>query len=99
MVITELAILFAKVGIQVFVATHDFLLSSQLSLAAEYQTDEALAVKPRFVSLYRKRPAAPVEVEWGDTLADLQNNPILTGFAAHYDREQRMFSGATAEKK
>lgn len=95
--VSDLAVLFAKAGVQVFVATHDFLLSSRLSLIAEHNTEAAVAVQPRFVGLHRKRPKAPVEVEWANTVVDLQYDPILAANAAHYDLEQRMFIEAGRE--
>jgi len=82
----------AAAGIQVFVATHDYLLTNELSVVAEYGTPEAMAAKPRFFCLSHPRPHDPVQVERGDTLADLGHNPILEEFAAHYDREQALFN-------
>jgi len=84
----------AAAGIQVFVATHDYLLTNEVSLMAEYGTTEATAAKPkpRFFCLSHAGPHEPVQVERGDTIADLQTNPILEEFAAHYDREQKLFA-------
>jgi ABC-type transport system involved in cytochrome c biogenesis ATPase subunit len=82
----------AAAGIQVFVATHDYLLTNELSVVAEYGTPEATAAKPRFFCLSHPGPHESVQVERGDTIADLQTNPILEEFAAHYDREQKLFA-------
>ncbi|MGA2032990.1 MAG: AAA family ATPase [Thermoguttaceae bacterium] len=82
----------AAAGIQVFVATHDYLLTNELSVVAEYGTPEAMAAKPRFFCLSHAGLHEPVQVEWGDTIADLSTNPILEEFAAHYDREQDLFA-------
>lgn len=87
----------AGAGVQVFIATHDFLLSNELSLPAEYETSEAKKAAPKFFSLSKANPTGPVEVEWGATLADLRHNPILEEFAAHYDREHRLFAGETEQ--
>ncbi len=81
----------ASAGVQTFVATHDYLLTSEISLAAEYATDDAKGASPRFFALTRPEPSKPVDVERGDTLANLQHNPILEEFAAHYDRERSFF--------
>ncbi|MFA7173537.1 MAG: AAA family ATPase [Kiritimatiellia bacterium] len=75
----------ASLGIQVFVTTHDYLLIGELSLAAEYQTVPQVPI--RFLALSRQDDR-PVHVQTGDTLADLQDNPILDEFAEHYQREQ-----------
>ncbi len=83
----------AGAGIQVFVATHDFLLSNELSLAAEYETEDARRAAPKFFAVSKANRTAAAEVEWGATLADLRHNPILEEFAAHYDREHRLFAG------
>ncbi len=80
-------------GIQVFVATHDFLLSNELSLAAEYQTDAGEAADARFFCLSRDGAIGPVRVDSGATLAEIPENPILQEFAAHYDRERNLFYG------
>lgn len=75
----------AKLGIQVFVTTHDYLLIGELSLAAEYQTVPEVPI--RFLAMSRQGDG-PVHVQTGDTLADLQDNAILDEFAEHYQREQ-----------
>jgi energy-coupling factor transporter ATP-binding protein EcfA2 len=93
--ITKLArtlLALAAAGIQVFVATHDYLLTNELSLAAEYQTVEGKAAKLKFFCLNRASSGAPVEVQSGATLNDLAANPILEEFVSHYNREQSLFN-------
>jgi predicted ATPase len=85
--IVEALKLLAASGMQIFIATHDYLLSQELSLMAEY-SDE---VKIRFFALYQPKRKAGVLYESGRTLADIDKNPILDEFAAHYDREARYF--------
>lgn len=75
----------AGLGIQVFVTTHDYLLIGELSMAAEYQTTPEVPI--RFLAMSRQGDG-PVKVQTGNTLADLQDNPILDEFADHYQREQ-----------
>jgi predicted ATPase len=75
----------ASVGVQVFITTHDYLLTGELSLAAEYQTQPNVPI--RFFAMSREGDN-PVNVQSGDTLADLHDNPILDEFAEHYQREQ-----------
>lgn len=84
----------AGAGVQVFVATHDYLLSDELSLAAEYQTNGAKQAATRFFALSRTDRLGAVAVEWGRTLAELHHNPILDEYAAHYDREQALFNAS-----
>jgi hypothetical protein len=75
----------AQARVQVFIATHDYLLTGELSLAAEYHTKPEMPI--RFFALSRKN-GEPVRIQMGTTLTDLEDNPILDEFAAHYQREQ-----------
>jgi hypothetical protein len=81
---------FARRGVQVFLASHDYLLTHKLSLAAEYPAPEG-AVDMRFFSLYRSDERA-AQVESASTLAGLEHNPILQEFARHYDAEADAFA-------
>lgn len=76
----------ARAGVQVFLASHDFLLLHRLSQPAEHALDSAVPI--RFFSLYRPKPDAPVEVETAATLADIEHNAILDEFARYYDDER-----------
>lgn len=89
----------AAAGVQIFLATHDYLLTGELSLAAECEKDDP---PTRFFAFYRPEedPLAPVSVEVGDTIANLQHNLIVEEFAAHYDRGREAFyRRANAEEK
>ncbi len=86
-VLVEVLRAMSQAGMQIFVATHDYLLSQELSLAAEYNPEAAI----RFFALHRPEPGQGTEIEVGNTLVDIENDPILAEFAAHYDREQQLF--------
>jgi predicted ATPase len=73
----------AQEKIQTFLSTHDFLLARRLSVSAKVSKTPAT----RFFVFYRPEPGEPVEVAWGDTLADLPSNPIEEEFAKQYDFE------------
>ena len=79
----------ASAGVQVFISTHDYLLTQELSLAAEYPEQQKTRRRCpiRFFALSRTESKG-VRVQRGDVLSELQDNPILAEFAAHYDREQ-----------
>jgi putative AbiEii toxin of type IV toxin-antitoxin system/AAA domain-containing protein len=77
-------------GVQVFVATHDYLLTNELSLNAEYQTQAADDAPIRFFAFSRGDHGG-VEVQSGGTLAELDRNPIMEEFEALYDRERGLF--------
>lgn len=79
----------AALGMQIFVTTHDYLLSHELSLLAEYPLEEKIDI--RFFALHKPDRTAGVLVETGQTLAEIEHNPILEEFAAHYDRESALF--------
>lgn len=85
-VVESLTRLAAK-KVQVFVATHDYLLSNELSLMAEYRDHLSPGdqVPIRFFCLSREQGTVNVTV--GESLPQLESNPILDEFAAHYDRE------------
>lgn len=95
--ITEVAKLLrdlVALGVQVFISTHDFLLSQELDLAVEYATDPVVDTK--FHAFSRKKPSGPVTVQSSSSLSDLEDNAILQEFAEHYDREQRLFTSSAA---
>jgi energy-coupling factor transporter ATP-binding protein EcfA2 len=97
-VVADFLLALAGCGVQIVLATHDYLLSSELSVAAEYPPRDARRTQLKFFCLSRDRFEAPVTIESGETLADLEHNPILEEFAAHYDREQLLMypeQGAT----
>jgi len=73
----------AKMGIQIFVTTHDFLLARRLSVKA------AMPDQPptRFFAFTRPSVGAPVTIHHGDQLSDLPANPMEEEFARHYDFE------------
>lgn len=76
----------AKSGVQIFLSTHDYLLSQELSLKAEYLNDEM-----RFFSFSQPKRGAGIIVEAGRSLVDISQNPILDEFSAHYDREEKLY--------
>ncbi len=80
----------AQEGVQVFLATHDYVLSSDLSLAIE--TDPSWRRGMAFFALGRQEGNEGVAVERGEVLAKLLNNPILEAFAALHEREQEAFA-------
>ena len=91
----------AHQGIQVFVVSHDYLLTTRLSLASEYP--EAIPEEQRclvkFFGLARRgSDEKGVSVSCGSKLADLHDNPILAEYAALYDYEGELFATSqTAE--
>jgi ABC-type lipoprotein export system ATPase subunit len=92
--ISETLLRLANQGIQVFVVSHDYLLTTRLSLASEYPDaipeDQRCPVK--FFGLARRgSDEKGVSVSSGSKLADLADNPILAEYAALYDYEGSLF--------
>ena len=73
----------ADSGVQVFLATHDYLLLKQLDLQAARKQ----APPTRFFAFHRPRAGAPVEVEHADRLDLLAHNPIADEFIRLYERK------------
>jgi predicted ATPase len=82
--------LLAEQGVQVFIATHDYLLTHLLSLNAEYRNMVA-APDMKFFCL-SKDVSGSVVVEEGETLIQINNNPILEEYANFYDKERKLFN-------
>ncbi len=89
MVVVDLLLALAERGVQIFVATHDYLLSHTLSSISDYKKRPGA---PTRFFLFRRRDGA-VTVEHGDTLADLPEDPINDAFLRHYDFERALFDG------
>jgi energy-coupling factor transporter ATP-binding protein EcfA2 len=85
----HIALGLARSGVQTWIATHDYLLTSELTLASE----QIAARDTSFFALARAPDATGTIVERGDRLADLQHNSILKALADLHDREQAAFLG------
>jgi len=88
-VISELLISLASHGVQIFIATHDYLLTHRLSLHAEY-LNEKHPIDFSFFSLEKKENE--MFIEKGKSLIDINNNAILDEYAAFYDLETKLIN-------
>lgn len=86
----------ARAGVQIFVATHDYLLTHLLSLAAEYKTENGQTPDIRFFSLYKTENGTAVES--GSSLAALSHNVILDEYARLHDYELDLYQQKLAVK-
>jgi hypothetical protein len=85
-VVVDFLVEIAKRGVQVILATHDYAITTRLSILAENGIVEPDLI--RFFSLARTGgKTSPVEVAHADTLAGLPTNPILDEHEALYDFE------------
>lgn len=83
----DVALGLARSGVQTWIATHDYLLTSELTLASEQRQPRETA----FFALARPTGAKGTIVERGEKLADLQHNSILKALADLHEREEAMF--------
>ena len=87
----HIALGLARTGVQTWIATHDYLLTSELDLAAEEQGTKDAA----FFALVRRPDAEGTIEEHGPRLASLAHNSILAALTDLHDREESAFLGAS----
>jgi predicted ATPase len=87
--IVEVLLALAAAGVQIFIASHDYLLTQRLSLATE---DPAVKTQIRFFCLSREKRGGPVNVEAADNLAEVHANPILAEFSHYYEDQRKVFT-------
>jgi ABC-type polar amino acid transport system ATPase subunit len=78
----------ARQGVQVIVTTHDYLIARTLSQAVEFAQTGTASV--RFLSLHHEDSEKPVNVEIGETLADIRHDSLLDAFTEFHDRGMRL---------
>jgi len=87
--IIETLILLAKSGVQIFLATHSYVILKELDLILREQKGKRVApVMARFFSLYREDGTS--KAVWGDDFATLEPNPILDHYDAMMARDWRL---------
>ena len=85
--LTDALIALSKMGVQVFITTHDYFIQQCFNLDAEYRKKKGL--KYCFVSLYRGENGR-INTETAESLSELSHNSIMEEFDALYDREQEL---------
>ncbi len=90
-VVVECLGVLAQSGIQILLATHDYLLADAISRWSEYREVIDDAADVRFFQLVRD-DSDVVAIETADTFTDLSPNPLLEAFLDHHDREQRLIA-------
>jgi predicted ATPase len=89
-IVADFLLRLAGSGVQIFMATHDYLLTNELSLNAEYGTEAVRDAPIRFFGFSRANDNR-VDVQSAATLAELTQNPIMEEFEKLYDRERLLF--------
>jgi len=87
----------AENGVQIFISTHDYLLTHQLSLYSEYRELNTKSPELKYFCINKTNDT--INIEEGVTLSEINNNPILDEFAAFYDLEQDFFNKSFNLKK
>lgn len=83
----------AGVGVQIFISTHNHLLSQYLSLYNEHKETfgELTFPKSRFFAFY-KDENGKTSIEHGDDLLDIQHNVILDEYVKLNDKETKILN-------
>lgn len=88
-VIADILVQLSKLGVQIFISTHNYFVMQELSLYSEYKArKENIGVN--FISLYRN-DTGDVNFEIGKNISELQHNVIMNEFNNLYNREQDLF--------
>lgn len=83
----------SKMGVQVFVTTHDYFVQQCFNLAATYSNyskDEKRKLDYQFISLYKDQ--SEIKSEYFPYLHDLEHNAVIEEFDQLYDREQELLN-------
>lgn len=91
--IVQAMVALAKMGVQIFVTTHDYFVQQEFNMLTMYPELNPERLDIQFVSLYRDEKTNDVKVEMKKTASDLEHNAIMQEFDAMYDREQSIIYG------
>lgn len=97
-VVVECLGVLAEGGVQILVATHDYLIADAVSRWSEYRSVLERTADVRFFQLQRDTDGE-VRVDRADTFIDLPHNPLLDAFLDHHDEEQRLIARRLSESR
>ena len=92
--IVQAMVQLAKMGVQIFVTTHDYFVQQEFNMLTVYPELNLDGLDIRFMSLYRDSESNAVMYEMKETASGLKNNAIMREFDAIYDREQGIIYGS-----
>lgn len=81
----------AEGGVQIVLATHDYLLADAISRWSEYREVVERTADVRFFQL-RRDEGDQVVVNSAETFVDIPHNALLTAFLDHHDAEQHLIA-------
>ena len=82
-VVIEVLLELQRLGVQIFLATHDYVILKELDLQTKEEDDVA------FHSLYRSEETGEIECHTTDKFLEIHQNAIMEAFDSVYDREIR----------
>lgn len=88
--IVQAIIELAKMGVQVFVSTHDYFVQQEFNLLNVYPQLNEKKLDINFMSLYKEEATNVLKYEMASKLSDLQHNAVMQEFDKLYEREQRI---------
>lgn len=91
--IVQAMVALAKMGVQIFVTTHDYFVQQEFNMLTVYKELNPDHLDIRFMSLYKDAETNELKYEMKNTASDLENNAIMQEFDAMYDREQNVIYG------
>lgn len=89
-VVIDILLQLQRMGIQIFVSTHDYAILKEFELAA--RPDDQIV----FNALYRPQPGQDVQIESASKPFQLDHSPIAEAMTSLYDREVRRSLGGRA---
>lgn len=90
--IAEAIMELAKMGVQVFITTHDYFVQQEFNLAAVYSSANPAQIDIQFISLFRNEGNQLV-ADCASQVDELKSNSIMEEFDALYNREQGILDG------
>jgi len=87
----EILLELQRMGVQIFIATHDYVILKELDLRK--RTTDKIA----FHSLYRETESGEIAYHTGSSYLDIHPNAIADAFTDLYDREVKRSLGGPSE--
>ena len=94
--LVEAIVELAKLGVQLFITTHDYFLIQYLNMYMAYPEINPDNIDVRFISLYADEEKQ-IKYETSSDIRDLAHNSIMEEFDAIYDREQGLIDDRIRE--
>lgn len=90
--IAEAVVALAKMGVQIFITTHDYFVQQSFNLISAYPELNQEKLDFKFISLYRDADSR-IRYASSAQVSELEHNSIMDEFDALYMREQKIIYG------